>query len=84
VVNRNWGDWEVARRQVALCGRVLRHEGTPVADAEPCALDRMGCISSSICPVEITRSPQMRAARAGATVADACHGIRRETYEEQS
>ena len=29
-----WGEWEVVRRQVALCGRVTRDEGAGVADAE--------------------------------------------------
>lgn len=28
------GDWEVMRRQVALCGRVTRGDGVPVADVE--------------------------------------------------
>jgi carboxypeptidase family protein len=31
-VSRDWGDWEVIRRQVALCGRVVRDNGSPLAE----------------------------------------------------
>jgi hypothetical protein len=29
----NWGDWEIVRRQVALCGLVTSRDGIPVGEA---------------------------------------------------
>ena len=29
----NWGDWEIVRRQVALCGLVTNREGIPLGTA---------------------------------------------------
>ena len=31
-MSRDWSEWEVIRRQVALCGQVVRKDGLPVAD----------------------------------------------------
>jgi hypothetical protein len=31
-MSRDWGEWEVIRRQVALCGQVVRKDGSPVTD----------------------------------------------------
>jgi hypothetical protein len=31
-MSRDWSEWDVVRRQVALCGQVVRKDGSPVTD----------------------------------------------------